>query len=79
MAVLGLYGLFVRLVIWLGREERIGAISAEDKSLEEIFTEVELLRLRGFRKTVILIEKENSEIEKALLSEGFLVYLRKDK
>ena len=79
LAVLGLYGLFVRLVIWLGREERVGAVCAEDKSLEEICIEVELLRLRGFKKTVILIEKENSKIEKALLSEGFLVYLRKEE
>ena len=78
LAVLGLYALFVYLVILLGGGEGYRtAILAEDKSLDEIFVETELLRLRGCGKTVVLLEKENEEKENALRKEGFLVYVRK--
>ena len=77
-ALLGLYALFARLVFWLGgREGYRVAILGEDKTLEEIYTESELLKLRGFEKTVVLLEKKNEEKENALRKEGFLVYLRK--
>ncbi len=78
LAVLGLYALFVCLVLWLGGGDGYRtAILAEDKSLDEIFAESELLRLRGHGKTVVLLERENEEKENALRKEGFLVYVRK--
>lgn len=83
LAVLGLYALFVRLTVLLsGKEGYATAILAEDKSLEEIFVEAELLRLRseisrGGKKTVVLLEREDEKKENALREEGFLVYIRR--
>ena len=82
-AVVGIYALFVRLSVALcGKDTVKAAIAGTDKSIEEILLEAELLRLRGeiekgFKKTVILLEREDAEKENALHKEGFLVYIRK--
>lgn len=83
LAVLGLYALFVRLTVLLSEKEGYAtAILAEDKTLDEILVEAELIRLRSEisasgKKTVVLLEREDEQKENALRQEGFLVYIRK--
>lgn len=83
LAVLGLYAFLVRLALLLGGTDGYAtAVLADDKSMEEILTEAELLRLRGEisangKKIVVLLEREDEQKENALRMEGFLVYIRK--
>lgn len=83
-ATFGVYALFFRLaVMLLRRDDCVLAIKAEGKTVEEVMLLAELAAMRAETEkgiscgAVILFDEEHESLEKALLTEGFLVYKRK--